>query len=224
MTISANATFDPQADQITTTALVMAQMLHPGHEADAGLLSHGRTIQNLAAKAIQNDGVSVRVMERVNVTVTEGTFTITPDTDTEDVVSGYWTDTSGFDHELGKLSLLEYDNLANKTATNAPPSFFVFDKANGAARLRLWPPVDTTVASVTYVRRRRLRDMDDGSVTLDLPSSWQLAFTYKVASMLSVVPGRAEYFEGLYEKEKARASMADTETGPVRFVPGESIY
>ena len=56
MTVSSNYSFDPQADQITTTALVMAQMLHPGHEAEAGLLEHGRNVQNLAAKAIANDG------------------------------------------------------------------------------------------------------------------------------------------------------------------------
>lgn len=223
MTTSANATFDPQADEITRAALHLCQVLNAAHDPSVGQLRLGRTFQNLVAKALSNDGASMRVIERVTATVTQGTRTITPDQDTEDVDKMYYTDTSALDHPMSKLNLDAYDDLSDKSATNAPPSWFVFDKANGAARLRLWPPCDATVASVTYARRRRLRDMDDGSVTLDLPSSWQLAFTYKLAAMFSDhfgFPDRSDHFEGLYEKERERANGADTETGPVRFVVG----
>ena len=223
MTTSANATYDPQSDEITRIALVLCQMLPPGHTPDADLLAHGRAVQNLAAKAISNEGVSLRVVERVTVTVTSGTATITPATDTEDVHQAFYTDTSGLDVMIGKLDIDAYDAVSDKAGTNGPPTMFVFDKANGDARIRLWPPCDATVASVTYARRRRLRDMDAGDVTLDLPASWQLAFTYKVASMLSVLPSRAAYYEELYEKERERANMADTETGPIRFVVGGSF-
>ena len=226
MTTSANSAFDPQSDEITRTALHLCQVLNADHEPDAGQLRLGRVFQNLAAKAISNEGVSLRVIERVTVTVAEGDSSITPGTDTEDVTSAYFTDTSDIDHPIGKLALGEYDNISDKASTNGPPTWFVFDKANGTARIRLYPPADATVSSVTYARIRRLRDMDDGSVTLDLPSSWQLAFTYKVAGMFSDhfgFPDRSEHFEALYEKERNRANQADTETGPVRFVVGEGV-
>lgn len=224
MTTSTNAVFDPVSDEITATALNLCQVLNGEQEPDAGQLRVGRRIQNLAAKAIANEGVSMRVIERVTVTAAQGTQTITPGTDTEDVQSAYWTDTSALDHPLGKLAIDEYDDVSDKNPTGAPPSWFVFDKANGSPRIRLWPATDATVVSVTYARRRRLRDMDDGSVTLDLPSSWQLAFTYKVAAMFADhhgFPDRSEHFEALWEKERDRANMADTETGPLRWVVGE---
>ena len=226
MTTSANASFDPISDEITTAALNLAQILNADLEPDAGQLRLGRRFQNLAAKAIANDGISMRVIERVTVTVAEGDSSITPATDTDDVQRAYYTDTSGLDHPMEKLNLDAYDDISDKASTNSPPSWFVFDKANGTARLRFWPPFDATVASVTYARTRRIRDMDAGDVTLDLPSSWQLAFTYKVAAMFcdhTGYPDRSERFEGLYEKEKLRANMADNETGPVRFVVGEGI-
>ncbi len=226
MTTSANAVFDPTRDELITTALQQLGVLNAEQEPDAAQVAMASRFLNLILKALANEGVSVRVRERVTVAIISGTSTITPSTDTEDVYVVTLKDANGFDRELGQLALDEYQRLNNKTISGAPTQF-MFNKANGTALITLWPVNDGTAVSAEYQRIRRIRDMDAGDVTLDLPQAWHLAVSLKLAWMLAPhfnMLDKAAFFQTAFVAERESANMADTETGPLRFVVGEGSY
>jgi hypothetical protein len=226
VTTSATATFDPTSDEIVKVALELCQVLPMGHEPEPEQLARGRVFLGLIMKSIANEGVSMRVVERVTFMTAVGTASITPDLDTEDVTGAFWTDTAGLDHPIEKRARDEYDTISQKTI-QSPPTRIYFDKPNGNPVILLWPVTDANVVSVTYVRRRRQRDTDTGAVTLDLPQSWHLAVAWKLAAMLAPHFGmldRVAAFQTQYEVEKELANNADTETGGLRFVPGEGLH
>lgn len=218
MTTSTTATFDPTADEMVTDALREIQVLNAEHEADAAQLKLGRRFLGYIMKSLANEGVSLRVLERV--TVASPGATITPASDTEDVNKMFWTDTGGSDHPIEKRARDEWDDISLKS-TSAPPTQFFCDQANGGFIIYLYPVPDANVVSVTYTRRRRYRDTDTGAVTLDVPQKWHLAVLFKLCAMLCPHFGKSaqkQDFLADYEREKELANMADTETGPVRFV------
>lgn len=221
MTTSATATFDPAADEVITDALRLLGVLNADQTAKPGHLALGRRMLSYIMKAIANEGVSVRVIERV--TVTSPAQTITPASDTEDVTKMFWTGVDGTDHPMERRSRDDYDDLSVK-ATSSPPTQFTFDQTNGNLTILLYPVPDANVASVTYVRQRRLRDIDAGDVTFDLPSKWALAILSKLQALLAPhfgKRGQVADLEAAYQYEKELALGADSERGPVRFVVDE---
>lgn len=223
MTTSATASFDPTADEIVTDALRELGVLNAEHDADAAQLSLGRRFLNYIMKALPNEGVSLRVLERVTLATPGISFSAADDT--EDVTKMFWTDVGGSDHPVDKGARDDYDDLSLKT-TSAPPTQFFCDQANGGFLVYLYPVPDANVVSVTYTRRRRYRDTDSGDVTLDVPQKWHLAVMFKLCALLAPHYGqsskKAAFLED-YEREKNLANMADTETGPVRFIVDSGV-
>jgi hypothetical protein len=217
LTTATTATFDPTIDELVTDALIWLQVCNMEQDPEPAQLLKGRRFAGYVMKALMNEGVSLRVIERLTSTPAA---TITPASDTEDVMTAWWTDTQGLDHPIEKRARDEYDQLSQK-ATTAPPTQFFFDKSNGAPLITLWPIPDANVVTVSYSRRRRLRDTDPGSVTLDIPQAWHLAVLYKLCHTMAPhfgMPDKADAALADYEREKELANNADTETGPLRFV------
>lgn len=223
MTIATTATFDPAADEVITTALQLLGVLHADQTAKPGHLALGRTMLSYIMKALANEGVSVRVIERV--TVLAPGQTITPASDTEDVTKMFWTGPDGTDHPMERRSRDDYDDLSVKT-TSSPPTQFTFDQSNGSLAILLYPVPDANVVSVTYVRQRRLRDIDSGAVTFDLPQKWHLAILKKLQAELAPHFGKRGQVADLnteYQYEKELALGADSERGPVRFIVDSGV-
>lgn len=223
MTVSANAVFDPTRDSLIKIALRKLGVLNAEQEPDAAQIAMASDELDLILKALPNRGVPVRVRERVTATLSSGTSTITPATDTEDIYMLTVADSNGFDRELGKLTLDEYQVISDKTI-QGPPTQFVFTRENGTALITLWPVNDGTAVSATYQRVRRIRDMDAGDVTLDLPRFWHKAVALELAAALGPhfnMLSKATFLAESAAREAETANMADTETGPMRFVVGE---
>lgn len=225
MTISANSSFDLQAQQLIKTALQLCQVLNANMEPDAAQNALGMTLLDLGLKALQNDGIFLRTVERTTIQAAtiSAAGVITTDDDTLDVDSLYYTDTSGNDVPITFITRRMYMNLSDKS-TIGPPSQAYVEKTNGAPTVTLHPVGDASVVSITYAKVRRLRDMDTAAVTLDLPSKWHRAVVYMLAADFALHYGRvdrADYLRTTYEGEKARAMDDETERGESRFVIGE---
>lgn len=221
MTTSATATFDPTTDEIVTDALREIGVLNAEQDPEPAHLTLGRRFLGYIMKSLANEGVSLRVIERVTLATPGISFSAS--SDTEDVTKMFWTDLAGVDHPMQKRARDEYDDLSLKT-TAAPPTQFFCDQSNGGFTVFLYPVPDGNVVSVTYTRRRRYRDTDAGDVTLDVPQKWHLAVMFKLCALLCPhfnLNAKKGDFMADYEREKDLANMADTETGPVRFVVGE---
>ncbi len=225
MTTSANSSFDPQATTIIKTALQLCQVLNASFEPDADQLAMGMTLLDLGLKALQNDGVFLRTVERTVVPVASisSAGVITADSDTMDVESLYYTDTAGNDVPLWLINRRMYMDLSTKD-TPGPPSQAYVEKANGTVAIYLYPIGDTSVTSVTYAKVRRFRDVDTAGVTLDIPSRWHRAVVYMLAADFALHYGRVDrvdFLRSTYEAEKARAMDDETERGDSRFIIGE---
>ena len=225
MTISANSAFDPQATTVIKTALQLCQVLNAALEPDADQLAMGMTLLDLLLKALQNDGVLQRQAVRTTVQAASisAAGVITADSDTVDVESLYYTDTSGNDVPILTVPRRMYMDLSSKSIAGAPSQAFI-EKANGTVSINLYPIGDASVVSVTYAKVRRVRDVDTAGVTLDIPPLWHRCVVYGLAADFALHYGRvdrADMLRGIYEAEKARALDNDTERGDSRFVVGE---
>ncbi len=225
MTISANATFDPQATTVIKTALQLCQVLNAGLEPDADQLAMGMTLLDLLLKALQNDGTFLRQTVRTTVQSADISTAgvITTDSDTVDVESLYYTDTVGNDVPILLIPRRMYMDLSDKATVGAPSQAYI-EKTNGTVTINLHPISDSSVVSITYAKVRRIRDVDTAGVTLDMPPLWHRAIVYGLAADFALHYGRvdrADMLRGIYEAEKARALDNDTERGDSRFIVGE---
>jgi len=225
LTISANSSFDPQAQSVIATALRLCQVLNAAIRPDADQLALGMTLLDLGLKALQNDGIFLRTVDRTTVQASaiSAAGVVATDSDTLDVENLYYTDTAGNDVPISFIPRKRYMELSNK-ATVGPPSQAYIDKSEGAVTINLNPIGDSTVVSLTYAKVRRFRDVDTAGVTLDIPSKWQRAVTYMLAADFALHYGRIDRADSLratYEGERMRAMNDETERGDVRFVIGE---
>lgn len=225
MTVSANATYDPQRDVIIRTALRLCAVLNAATEPTAAQLALGRDFLDLGLKALQSDGIILRHVDRTTVlagSIVSGV--ITADSDTADVDSAFYTDTGGNDSPISlDLTRRMYMDLSDKTQTG-PPSQAYIERSGASVTINLNPVPDSSVVSVTYAKVRKIRDMDTGSVTLDLPQKWGRCVAYMLAADFAFHYGLLDREPALrlaYEHEKERAMNDETERGASRFVIGE---
>lgn len=219
MAISSNAVFDLQRDQIIATAYKLCGVSDP----EAAQVSLGSDLLNVGLKALQNEGIVLRTVERYTQTLTSGTAQYTAPTDTLDIDSPAYVTLSATttDYVLTQISRDDYMEISDKTTSGSPTSIYV-EKGSSGIVFRLYPTPDTTVTSITYARIRLLRDADTGTVTMDLPSKYLKTLIYMLATELSLHLGmldRYELLESKYRYEKDLAVSDDVERGPIRFIP-----
>jgi hypothetical protein len=225
LTTSANSSFDLQAQQVIKTALQLCQVLNAGLEPDPDQNAMGMTLLDLGLKALQNDGIFLRTVERTTVPFIaispQGVITTEPDT--LDVESLYYSDSQHNDVPILLIPRRRYMELSNKD-TVGPPSQAYIEKTDGVVTINLHPVGNVAVISVTYAKVRRFRDVDTAGVTLDIPSKWLRCVTYMLAADFALHYGRIDRADSLrqtYENERDRAMNDETERGESRFVLSE---
>lgn len=222
MTTSLNSSFDPQATVVIKTALQLCQVLNAALEPDPDQLAMGMTLLDLLLKALQNDGVLQRQL--VSTTVQASSIVagvITADADTVDIEGVFYADTAGNNVPVAIVTRRAF--TGGVSVAGAPSMAFV-DKSNGAVTINLYPTGDASVLSVSYLKVRRVRDVDTAGVTLDIPPLWHRCVVYGLAADFALHYGRvdrADMLRNIYEAEKSRALDNDTERGDSRFVIGE---
>lgn len=226
MTVSANATYDPQRNTLIEASLQLCGLLPAGDSASARDLALGTNLLDMELKALQGEGIVLRTVERATVTLTAGTEEYTLPADTIDVVvdpnnlAGTIVPASGgSETAVEAMRANEWLVISNKTDPQGRPTRVYIEK-QATVKLVFWPVPDTESATFRYLRVRLLRDMDAGDVTTDLPSRWVKVVTYGLAVHLArakalestvVTDLRREYLD-----EKAAVRSTDVERGPVQ--------
>lgn len=226
MAVSSNYSWTQTRDQIATAAYRLAGLKTAGRSPSADELSAANDYINASLKALENDGIRLRNVARVNQTLTSGTASYSAADDTIDVeFPVYLTYTNGSSTTtVQPMTRDEYMALTNKTDQGVPSRLYIEKASTGTTpnlTLILWPVPDSTVTTLSYARVRLIRDLDSGT-NPDLGPNWIKFLTYELAHDLCLANSlplpRAQYFKGLATQEKNRAQQDDTERGDVQFV------
>jgi hypothetical protein len=225
MTVSATATQDKTVDEIIALAMVTAGILNPAHRSNppAAELDVGRDWLFFRLQSMTNSGMVLRARERVVTATTAGVAYVDAAADTLSIEKNIVIrDADGVDRPLDVINEVQYQAISNKAQTGAPVQVFVEELPTSISRLHLWPVPDGSVAySVVYPRTRRLRDVEPGSVTLDLkPSHYQHIMLY-LAQRFAAAKGRKDSQAQLAQEsgmERTIAENDETTRGDSAFV------
>ena len=227
MTTSSSYSFDLNRNAIIKTAARQAGIIGPGVEPSANDLNTLSDLLNVEVKALQAEGVILSTIERVTATLTAGTATVSVAADTIDVDgSGFVTPTgasAGTSNTIVfPMTRAEYMALSDP-ATQGVPTRFYLEKLN-TLTVYLYPVPDANTASFTYARVRLLKDMDTGSVTLDLPSRWLKSVISRLAHQAALTYqkplDRVQYLKAESEQQMSMAMGQDAERGDAWFHVG----
>lgn len=232
MAVSATATTQYTVDQIVGLAMVTAGVLHPQHyikgEIHPAELSVGRMWLFFKLQSMQASGDIMRARDRPEETLVEGQAYVVLDADTVSVENGIviHSSTDETDRPVELINLVQYQQgRPDKTVQGSPVSAYPEKQADGTWRLYLWPVPDAdTYTSIIIPRSRRLRDVEEGSVTLDLDPKMHLAVLTYLAARFAVSKGRsasAGVLGSESDSERGKAESDDGPRGDVQFIVGD---
>lgn len=225
MAVSSTATFDPQRDALIKRAGQLAGVVYGGHDPDADQVAFGAASLQAHLLSLQARGLIVRTVERYSQILTSGTASYSAPADTIEIEDhALVRDSSSIDSDVRRISVQEYMGLSLKTTTSRPTEMYV-EKGTGGLTVYLYPVPDATVTTLIYLRVRKIRDTDTGTVTLDLEPKWINPVTYMVAHDFAVAANmltRAAYLRKMYEDNAGTAMLDETGRGRIRFVAGSN--
>lgn len=231
MTVSANATLDYTRDQLLTSAFRLAGVWHSGQSSadtqSADDISMGSDFMNLELMALQAENVVLRTAELTTLPLVASTPTYNLAVDTIDIATGpsdqagTIINTSGTESIVTVMSQAEYLDISDKTAavTDIPTRVYI----DYGARLAVtfWPVPDAAAVTWRYSRVRLLKDMDTGSVTVDLARRWLQYVTYAVAAQIAAAKNlgldKVSWLRKQADAMKAKCLASDVERGRTRF-------
>lgn len=232
MTVSANSSLEFTRNQLIRMSFQLAGLLPAGAEPTAADTSMAADFMNLELMALQAEGIVLRTVERTTLTLAAGTASYALPADTMDIAvgpndqAGTILNSSGTESLVQTMSLSQYQELADKSAsvTQAPTSVLIERQA--VVNLTFWPVPDTTSVSFKYSRIRLLRDADTGAVTIDLARRWLQYIAYAVGAHVARAKSLTqEIVIGLETKAqrlKAILKADDNQRGKLRFVVAHS--
>jgi hypothetical protein len=229
VTVSPTATQDYTVDQIIALSMVTAGLLNPAHlhSPPAAELEVGRQWLFFRLQSMTNSGLVLRARERVTVATTAAVAYVDAAADTLSIEKNIVIrDTAaGTDRPLDVINEMQYQAVSTKTQAGAPVQAFVEQLLTGIWRIHLWPVPDGTVAwSVIYPRTRRLRDVEPGSVTLDLGAKHYQHIMLYLSQRYAAAKGRKDSQAMLASEsgiERTIAENDETTRGDSHFVAAE---
>lgn len=227
MTVSTTYARDPQADDIIAEAMHSLGVLNAAQEPDAPQKALGRKFLWSELQSLQNRGVILRARELYTQSITavsSSTPYVVAPADTIDIEHGATvrTNTSApADYPMQLTTEPEYQERSLKTQTGQPSEYWAQKQSDNSVRIYLYPLPTSDYVSITYPRIRKLRDVDTGSVTLDIPTKFHAAVVLKIAMRFALhfgLDGKAAMLKDMFDEEVDRAMGDETERGGFRFV------
>jgi len=236
MTIAATttATQSITVDRFIAMAMVEATVLS-FHEINTASQTYpaefevGRVWLGTRLQALQNMGVLLHARELETKTLTASVAYVTASSDTLSVESPATVKSSdGRDRELELWDIRRYQENTDKLLEGPTTAYWPEKQSDSTWRIHLWPvPDGTESVSITYPRTRRLRDVEPGSVTLDLPVKYFESVMTSLAAKFAGSKGRRDVKRELVIEGaagEARALVDDTERGPIRFEVDDDVF
>lgn len=232
MSVAATATTDYSVDQILRLAMVTAGVLNPKHFNSSHVeaqLAAGRMQLFVVLQALQNDGVILRARERASLSLTASQAYVDAPSDTISIEKGAVTrSTEGTDIELTLYSIDQWQVLPDKTI-EGKPNFYYPEKLSATEtwRIHLYPVPTSDWPTLIVPRTRRLRDVENGTVNLDLHPKHYLHVLNTMAAWFARGSGRRDLAlelgaEAVAERDRAEAD--ETERGDTMFVASRTPW
>jgi hypothetical protein len=195
-------------------------------------ISMAADLLGMELDALQAEGIVVTHVERSTLALLAGTTEYTLPAETLDVfvgpdnVVGTVFVTGGAETPVRAISRAEYTAIAKKDTQSVPTLVFIERLAQVKAVFWCVPSVASTFR---YNKIRLPRDMDTGTVTLDLARRWQKAICFSMAYHLSLAKSapttRVQFLLGEAERLKAIARASDVEkTNMQMWIDGPRYY
>lgn len=234
MTVSTNATLDYTRDQLITAAYRLAGVWPSSQDSsdaqsadDVGMAAD---FMNLELMNLQTEGVVLRADERTSIALVTGQTDYVLPVDTIDIQvgpndqAGTIVDSSGNESIVMIMSQQDWFDIANKTTAGPARPTRVFIDYSSPITAVFWPPPDSTSITWRYARHRLLKDMDSGSVTVELYRRWLQFVTYAVAAQCAMAKNitldRVNWLRKRSEDMKEKLLRGESENGKVRFQIG----
>lgn len=225
MTTSSTSVFELNRDTLLRRSFQLAGLLEVSQNPSADDLALASDLLGMELLSMQATGIVVTHVERTTLSLVSGTAEYTLPSDTLDVfvppdnVVGTIVPTTGAETPVMSISRAEYLAIPNKTSTSTPT--LVFIERLATVKAVFWMVPNATGALFRYAKIRFPRDMDIGTVTLDLAKRWQKAICYSMAYQVglakSIPMGRVQFLMSEAERFKAIAQASDVEKGHGQF-------
>lgn len=229
MPTSINATLNYTRDQLITAAYRLAG-LWPSNQSAGDIqaaydIAMATDFLNLELMELQAEGVVLSAAAFSLLSLVAGTATYSLPADTIDVQvgpndeAGTIKPVSGSETPVLIMHRAEYLGQADKATAGRPTSVYVDRGATVA--VTFWPTPDDSTEQFRYSRVRLLKDMDTGSVTVDLARRWLQYVTMAVAAQVALAKNigldRVNWLKSEAERIKAVCKVDDNERGKIRF-------
>lgn len=214
MTLASTNSLNPPIDVIVKDAMVLAGLMHPQHSLSdhnhKDLASWCRRALSDIVTELMANGVVSRWTEFKTLTLTAGTSDYTLDIGVQDVLGSlmYKRSPTSAETVITQIPDDDWHRLAAKDSDGVPTRVLVYSDEQQLL-LRFWPIPDVTSATVSYRAHAVPRDMDDGSLCLDMPVYWRNYLKHRVAADVSDSQGMDAKAGRLYAKAQRqfRANM-----------------
>lgn len=216
-------TFTQTCEEICTDALINVGAVDPGRTAAGAMLTHARRALNRLVKSIDADGqFTWRLVRRTQVT-TDGDKDFTTGTDVLDIDEPMSFIRAGATSRspIYAMSRDDYMHITDRTS-EAVPSRFLVEKTLSGITVTLWPVPDATGDTIEYAAYLRALDYDSGATHSDFPTKWIAALVYGLSAELAPAysqPQLVTVFRPLFQAERQKQLMDDTERGGLTLVP-----
>lgn len=192
MATSGSTTTLATVREIVTDALLELQVIGAGHAPSSRDADFVMKRLNWMLKQWQDDGVNLWRQEDVEIDWTadtaEGDVLGPDDAPVNDILSLRYTGL-GYDRELTRWEIADYNALPNKT-TAGIPAIYCVTRGLSTLRLRVWPvPEDdlTFQASINRV----IEDVTSLNETLDVPQQYTRTVAMNLAANIAPAFGKA---------------------------------
>lgn len=224
--LSSNARFDMSVAEILMSAMQLAGLLTTGQAPSPIDYEMGRVFLSTFLKSLQADGTVLRTVERTTLALTAGTaeYSLAADTIGVEFPLTIVPATGIGETQVSEISGGEYVALADKVSQGRPSRAFVEKLAT--VRILLHPTPDSGSPTLRYRRVRLLKDVDNTSQTVDLPSRWLDTIVFSMAHRMALAKSKPLELVGYLNNQalaaKKQAAGSDGPSGTPRFVIGHS--
>lgn len=194
MTVSTTSDYNPARDEILRLAFLKAGLIHGQQQLSADQVSVGAGFLRLFLEELQTAGVVLNALERSTLPLVAGAASLSAPADTLTIEKlATIRSTNALDYTIECAGNVEtYQTIPDKSVVGRPSLFYVEKTPANTWTIYLWPVPSADYSTITFLRTRKLRDIDTGAVNLDLPPKFAPVAVTKVAAELAAHYKRAD--------------------------------
>jgi hypothetical protein len=208
-------------DELIDEAYRKVGILADGQNITSGQLDTANKKLNLILKAWSDDGIALWTYLTETITTVAGTTSYdVPTTNGMSYVESAFVIDGTTRRKMNRNSLYDYDRIYQPSVQGIPTDFSHNVKEN---KIYLYP-VPNQVWNIELFGIKRLKDWESASSTGELPSTWQMAIKYSLATELAedykMPLSEVSYLRSIALNEYRKSRINETDISFTPFVKG----